>query len=227
MEPLQLGWCQGYMGFKYHMEDAYAEKNMSTEECSSCPPYAIFSRKYYEELNSIDHTKKYDFCFIGAIDKQRYKLRKWIIWFVQRYFTSESIFINTSNNDDWESLGEYDLTGSDLALSNTNVLIGDSREAQFRVIKENMFYFKTMCQSRFILCPAGDSEWSFRFYETLMCKGIPVVSSWHETYRTKEESEIGYQYVLADNFKAGSNNIDDVYIIHKNTELFEKYHLLN
>ena len=221
MQPLDLGWCQGYMALKYHMEDAYAENNMSTDDCSSCPPYAIFSRKYYEEINAIDHTKKNDFCFIGAIHKNNYSLRKWIIWFANRYFTSNSIFINTSNDTEWDNLGDYDLTGSISLFSPSNLVNNQSREAQFRIIKDNMFYFKTMCQSKFILCPAGDAPWSFRFYEVLMCKSIPIVSSWHETYRTKEESTIGYKYLLSDNI-----DIDHTNIVEENTKLFEKYHLL-
>lgn len=47
-----------------------------------------------------------------------------------------------------------------------------------------------MCQSKFVLCPADDAPWSFRFYEVLMCKSILIVESWHHTYRTKEEANI-------------------------------------
>ena len=36
-------------------------------------------------------------------------------------------------------------------------------------VDNNKFYFETMTQSKFVLCPAGDAPWSFRFYETIMC----------------------------------------------------------
>jgi len=55
--------------------------------------------------------------------------------------------------------------------------LNQSKQVQYRVVKENMYYFEKMCQSKFILCPAGDEPWSFRFYETLMCKSIPIVES--------------------------------------------------
>jgi hypothetical protein len=98
-----------------------------------------------------------------------------------------------------------------------------SKEAQYRVVQENLDYFERMCKSKFVLCPAGDSSWSFRFYEVLMCKSIPIVESWHHTYRTKEESKIQYKYVLYQNIE---NEIMYDDYIRENTTLFENYHLL-
>jgi len=83
-----------------------------------------------------------------------------------------------------------------------------------------------MCQSKFILCPGGDAPWSFRFYETLMCQSIPIVESWHHTYRTPEESIIKYEYILINNM----NNIMNISydnMIKQNNLLFEQYHLLH
>jgi hypothetical protein len=31
-----------------------------------------------------------------------------------------------------------------------------SKEAQFRNPEDNVFYFETMCQSKYTLCPGGD-----------------------------------------------------------------------
>jgi hypothetical protein len=95
-----------------------------------------------------------------------------------------------------------------------------SKKVQYRIVKENIEYFEKMCQSKFVLCPAGDAPWSFRFYEVLMCKSIPIVESCHHTYRTKEEATINYKYVLQESFE---NAICDT---NENTRLFEKYHLL-
>ena len=97
-----------------------------------------------------------------------------------------------------------------------------SKKVQFRVVKENINYFEKMCKSKFVLCPAGDAPWSFRFYEVLMCKSIPMVESWHHTYRTKEEATINYKYVLYPNFK--TTNCKG--IVLENTRIFERYHLL-
>jgi hypothetical protein len=101
-----------------------------------------------------------------------------------------------------------------------------SRDVQYRVVKDNIFYFETMCQSKYVLCPAGDSPWSFRFYETLMCKSIPIVESWHHTYRTKEESEFKYKYVLFNEIDIDSTNTNND-LVDENTKLFETHHLIN
>ena len=82
-----------------------------------------------------------------------------------------------------------------------------------------------MCQSEFVLCPAGDSSWSFRFYETLMCKSIPIVESWHHTYRTIEESKIKYEYMLCNNMDQ-LNNVVYNNLIDKNTLLFNDHHFI-
>jgi hypothetical protein len=99
-----------------------------------------------------------------------------------------------------------------------------SKKVQYRVIKENIEYFEKMCQSKFVLCPAGDAPWSFRFYEVLMCKSIPIVKSWHHTYRTKEEANIKYKYILYKNIE---KEIEYGEYVDGNTEIFKKYHLLN
>jgi hypothetical protein len=80
-----------------------------------------------------------------------------------------------------------------------------------------------MCQSKFCLCPAGDSPWSMRFYEALLCKTIPIVNEIKETYRTTEESKLGYKFYL----------VSDTEFIYRsdwaehNYNLFMKYHTLD
>jgi hypothetical protein len=80
-----------------------------------------------------------------------------------------------------------------------------------------------MCQCKFVLCPAGDAPWSFRFYEVLMCKSIPIVESWHHTYRTREEADFNYKYVLYQDIE--NDIICDDYV-NINTNIFENNHLL-
>ena len=78
-----------------------------------------------------------------------------------------------------------------------------------------------MASSKFVLCPAGDAPWSFRFYETIMCQSIPIVASWHHTYRTETEAYIRYKYYLYTDI--GEYDEDDV---EYNDLLFRKNHLL-
>ena len=220
---LDLGWCQGYMALQYHMEEALIEQNLNPNVATFRPPIAVFSKKYYNEINDLNHNKKYDFVFIGSLNSN-YERRKWVIDFAKKYFTKNSIFINTDNVPNWVWLGEFDYTNINLGFCPQRVPNNQSNLVQYRVVKENIDYFEKMCQSKFVLCPAGDSSWSFRFYEVLMCKSIPIVESWHHTYRTKEESNIKYKYILYNNID--KNIIYDDYI-SENTIIFEKNHLIN
>jgi len=221
---LDLGWSQRYMALEYHMREALEEKQIKIklQDISSCPPIALFSKKYYNEICELNHTKIYDFCFIGSINSN-YAARKWVIEFVKKYFTDNSIFINTDNEPNWVLLGSFDYSNKNLGYSPKSMPDNQSKKVQYRVVKDNIDYFEKMCKSKYCLCPAGDAPWSFRFYEVLMCKSIPIVESWHHTYRTKEESTINYKYILYQNIE-NDVNLDDY--VNQNTKIFEKYHLL-
>ena len=80
-----------------------------------------------------------------------------------------------------------------------------------------------MRKSLYVLCPAGDSAWSFRFYETLMCKSVPIVFTWHNTYRTKEESKLQYVYVNLNHTEVARKN--EYHISARTPE--NKYELLS
>jgi hypothetical protein len=220
---LELGGYQGYYALKYHSEEAFKEKNINKIALWS-PPCALFSRKYYNELNELStkNSKIYDYCFIGSINSC-YEKRIWVIEFAKKYFTSNSIFINTDNKSNWQLLGDFDFSNKNLGYNPKIQKDNQSKQVQYRVINENLYYFETMCKSKYVLCPAGDSPWSFRFYETLMCKSIPIVESWHHTYRTREESDIKYKYILSSNIDENINYSD---YVDENTCLFEQYHLL-
>jgi hypothetical protein len=221
MINLDLGWCQGYMGLQYHMEDALIEKNI-IQTATSNPPIALFSHKYYNSICELNHDKIFDFCFIGSINSN-YKRREWVINFAKKYFTHNSIFINTDNNPKWVSLGSFDHSNENLGFCPKNAPQNQSRNVQYRHIKDNITYFETMCKSKYCLCPAGDGTWSFRFYEILMCKSIPVVESWHHTYRTAQESQINYKYILYQNI---DDDINYDNYINENKKIFENHHLL-
>jgi hypothetical protein len=225
-DGLFLGKCQGYMGLKYHMEDALIENDLDTEIATSNPHIAIFARKYYSDLQKLDDTKKYDFCFIGSIQSAP-EVRKWVITFAKENFTEKSIFINTDNDPDWKLLGSFDYSHLALGFSPKATNDTQSRDAQYRIISENRFYFETMRKSLYVLCPAGDSAWSFRFYETLMCKSIPIVITWHNTYRTKEESNLKYIYVNLNHTEAARNNEYHILPRKSSENLTDKYKLIS
>ena len=220
---LLLG-CQSYMALKYHMEEALTEKNIDFRYAKCNPRFAWFSQKYYNAIDNLKCDKIYDFCFIGSIIN--YESRKWVIDFTKKYFTEKSIFINTNKDINWQLLGKFDYSHKNLGFCPINTDDNQSKKAQYRYVEENLFYFKTMKQSKFILCPAGnDAPWSFRFYEVLMCKSIPIVETWHHTYRTKEESNIPYKYLLSNNIDKKKIKYND--FINENTNIFKKYHMIN
>jgi len=224
---LNLGWSQGYDALNYHGQDAYEEKGLSKTNASPRPPIAIFSHKYFNELANLDHNKIYDYCFMGSIESND-ENRKWVIDFAKEHFTSKSVFLATDAKfKHWDTLGDFDIsyTHMDKGFQPKRQIEPHVRKAQFRVIEENLFYFQTMCQSKYVLCPAGDSTWSFRFYETIMCRSLPIVDSWHHTYRTAEEATIPYQYLLRDKVDQ-IKDIDYDDLVNKNTEIFKQYHLL-
>lgn len=221
---LDIG-CDAYMNLKYLYDEAFQEINRPPLNSSASPPYAIFTKHYYNELQRFDKTKKIDYCFIGAMIACPER-RKWVADFAKKYFTKNSIFINTSADENWVKLGDYDLSNQNLGFCIRKQNDTQSKEHQYRVINENLFYFTILCNTKFSLCPAGDGPWSFRFYETIMCDSIPIVESWHHTYRSKEESRINYKYLLYNDNDNENYNFDKNIILHNN-KIFKKYHLLS
>lgn len=241
-KKLDLGWCQGYMALKYHLEEALLEmcdnpkytsqikdinnpKNMNHR-----PEIAIFSRKYYSEFDKLNYNKIHDYCFIGSIDTHP-ENRKWVIDFAKNHFTSNSIFINTDNDPNWISLGDFDLSHKNLGFNPKKQKDTQCKKTQYRIVNENIFYFQSMAQSKYVLCPAGDAPWAFKFYEILMCKSIPIVETWHHTYRTATEAKFNYQYILyydisrIQNLLSNQNEYQS--IVDTNTEIFNSKHLLH
>lgn len=217
--------CQGYMALKYHMEEALAEKNLDSHGATWSPPIALFSTRYYNEINSLDNEKLYDYCFLGSIDSNP-RARQWVIEFAKKHFTSDSVFINTDQKSDWKLLGTFDYSDRSTGYKPRSMPDNQSKCVQYRVVQENVDYFKTMRQSKYVLCPAGDAPWSFRFYEVLMCKSIPIVESWHHTYRTRQEADIKYKYVLHQDIETELGRLNYDEYVNENTRIFETYHLL-
>ena len=83
--------------------------------------------------------------------------------------TKDYHFIGTINsNREWL----YNYT-SDTSLIEVNRR-GRDPEKKFQLDKR---YYETMCASKFTLTPTGDYNWSYRFFEAIMCFSIPVFDS--------------------------------------------------
>ena len=58
-----------------------------------------------------------------------------------------------------------------------NTIIQESTYGKNRATKYklDMDYYTKMSMSKFTLCPIGDCPWSYRFFEAIMCKSIPIL----------------------------------------------------
>jgi hypothetical protein len=82
-------------------------------------------------------------------------------------------------------------------LSNfENAIIRDSDNGRHSGTKErDTLYFRLMSRARFVLCPNGDFIWTYRFFEAILCKAIPIIEEDCELYE-------GYHfYKLGDNYE--------------------------
>jgi hypothetical protein len=218
-----------YEGLQAHMEYALKERGMDYKTAILCPEIALFSNAYYDSICKLRHQKKYDFCFIGSINSN-YEERRWVLDFAKKHFTNNSIFINTDTNPTWNLLGKFDLSNKNIGFCPKENNNYQSKKIQYRPVESNKFYFETMTQSKYVLCPAGDAPWSFRFYETLLCHSIPILKSEHHSYRTQAESKLKYSFIVIDIDSCEFNQINETLystIIKNNTTILNQNHFLS
>jgi Exostosin family len=158
------------------------------------PPrdYAIYPRSFWQHP-ALAQEKSLNYCFIGALmtDEETFAARQWMTEFIKSKFDENSYlqFTDRKTRSDYQSLGPFDFTAEKTGLVPKEVPRN----------KRNMFdenYFTVMAKSQFVLCPAGDAPWSMRFYESLMCKAIPVVETRDHTRRSAAEAELDYKVYL-------------------------------
>ena len=184
--------------------------------------YAIFPIKHYNKIKALDKTKIFDFCFIGSLSSLTTKNKLWIIPFVKRMFTENSIFLNTDKPSDWNSLGIFDLTNQTLNFNLINVT------CNYETVDEHLIYYSLLKSSLFCLCPVSSMLWDFTFYDIIMCESIPILESGSYIYRTKEEHDIEYKIYFHLEFYTTTDIdllIDEEKTIH-NINLFNKYNLI-
>lgn len=180
--------------------------------------YTLLPKRYYSLVETLNHFKKYDFCFIGCLsanDQIQYKNRKWIIDFIKKNF-NESSYLQFTDEDTKKNLDSF----GDFDFSKTKNGFLPRINPQTGLL--DIDYYTILCSSKFSLCPAGNQHWSMRFFESLMCKTIPIVQRKDETFRTKEESFLDYKFYYSDE----ENIIYREDWVNYNYELFLKYHTL-
>ncbi|MDF9795218.1 hypothetical protein OKW21_000481 [Catalinimonas alkaloidigena] len=86
---------------------------------------------------------------------------------------------------------------------------------------KNLFdstYYQLLCNSKFTLCPRGKFLWTYRFYEAIMCKSIPIVDKHYE-----EPSMWGFKYYY---YQESSTHLFSQDIVEHNYRLFLQRHTL-
>lgn len=183
-----------------------------------CQDFALYPRRFYKTIEKFDHKKTIDFCFIGSYltDRKTQENRKWILDFIQNNFTDSSYlqFTDKNTKQNYQSMGSFDYT-----LRRSGFVPKEHPMKMRNMFDEN--YFKQLAKSEFTLCPAGDTFWSMRFYEALMCKSIPIVNNKNETFRSKAESGLDYKYYLTT-----ERHVYREDWVENNYRIFLKYHTL-
>ena len=145
---------------------------------------------------------------MGALFNENvYERRKWIIDFAQQHFTDHSYYCITDASHDYQPLGSYDQTLSNLGKRFIPRKVAHDKKSSF-----DEAYFKVMLDSKYTLCPAGDAWWSMRFFESIMCKSIPILESPDHAWRSRFERMIGYKfYTTSDQVEYREDWIEENY----------------
>ena len=177
--------------------------------------YATFPKSFYKKIEKMNCTKIYDYTFIGGLKV------------IRQNFTKNSYleFTDENTKKNWITLGEFDHTLTEKGFNPKEFGMKSlSAGVPLRTVYHSLGYFdrqyyQRMCQSKFVLTPAGDMPWSKRFYEALMTKAIPIVKYNYETYRSEAEMKLDYKYFL---WNETANYQEE--IVRHNYNLFLKYH---
>jgi len=122
--------------------------------------------------------KKTGFSFTGKKTRQR-------VEFLQKWLKD-----NTGKDIDFTNSDEYYRDNSKIVFSDKGRIFPD------KVWDEQ--YFNDLQETSFVICPNGDFIWTYRFFEAVMCRAIPVVEDTCEHYDgfmfyNKEDRDMTYK----------------------------------
>lgn len=70
-------------------------------------------------------------------------------------------------------------------------IVSSNRGRDINTKQFDVDYFKNMARSKFTLCPNGDFTWTYRFFEAVIFKSIPIIEDYTHHYD-------GYHYYTND-----------------------------
>jgi hypothetical protein len=200
------------------MQAAYAEEGLAVPEVDERinPVVLQFPRSFVDGVNAMGATKSIDYSFMGSVYRPELEVnRAWVLDFAATRFTERSHLLISEGLDVHHRLGSFDHTGDDDAVFVPKNVPEPERDFF------NPAYFRVLAASQFALCPAGDLPWSLRFFEAIMCRAIPILSSPEHAGRNDLERAIGYRYYLAD-----EAHVYDEAIVEANYERFLRHQTL-
>jgi hypothetical protein len=159
----------------------------------------IFPRAYFSYLRELwDLGRDIDFSFIGLMTPARIdSLNAWlkrqgVLNGIPRPPFLKEYLIMREKIKRWLRVHSSGVTQFIFQTKFGSVMIGASDKG--RVFPGKAWdddYFRMLARSRFVLCPAGDFVWTYRFFESIMCGAIPIVEASCSSYN-------GFRYFTMD-----------------------------
>lgn len=147
--------------------------------------------------------KTMDFTFSGGIEggSNVNRSREWVVPFATKYFTPNSIFVDTSADvETYEVLNAiWDQT---LLRAEDAFVPRNTEEKACDKSTCDPKYLQDLAEAQFALAPAGDEPWSMRFFEAIMSGAIPILEDTLHAGRSQPERALGYYYFLRSDVEA-------------------------
>ncbi|SOC78588.1 Exostosin family protein [Salinimicrobium sediminis] len=131
--------------------------------------------------------RTYRFVFTGWMSYKRKKeLEHWISekWGIKQSIHSHKEYLPKIKNHFRLLLG---LPEIEISYNRELRIIPSGKGRKFPDKAWDEEYYRTLANSKFVLCPSGNSVWTYRFFEAILCGAIPVVEETCEAY-------IGFTY---------------------------------
>ena len=74
------------------------------------------------------------------------------------------------------------------------VILNSNNGRKQETKEKDLSYFRMLARSRFALCPNGDFVWTYRFFESILCRCIPIIEEECELYKGYHYYKVGDKY---------------------------------
>jgi len=74
------------------------------------------------------------------------------------------------------------------------VILNSNNGRKQETKEKDLSYFRMLARSRFVICPNGDFIWTYRFFEAILCRCIPIIEEECELYKGYHYYKVGDKY---------------------------------